>query len=83
MADTLQFQNQFNPIVRALSRRQQLPVFKANERTIGNRMIEICISPHGHFVFYDKEPFTNYVYKRRGVGGQKNQLFINFYTIEM
>ena len=27
-------------------------------------------------------PFTNYVYKRRGVGGQKNQLFVNFYTIE-
>ena len=29
-----------------------------------------------------KGPFTNYVYKRRGVGGQKNQLFVNFYTIE-
>ena len=26
--------------------------------------------------------FTNYVYKRRGVGGQKNRLFVNFYTIE-
>ena len=26
--------------------------------------------------------FTNYVYKRRGVGGQKNQLFVNFYIIE-
>ena len=30
-----------------------------------------------------KGPFTNYVYKRRGVGGQKNQLFVNFYTIEI
>ena len=29
-----------------------------------------------------KGPFTNYVYKRRGVGGQKNQPFVNFYTIE-
>merc|ERR1712051_1082224 len=29
-----------------------------------------------------KGPFTNYVYKRRGVGGQKNRLFVNFYTIE-
>ena len=27
-------------------------------------------------------PFTNYVYKRRGVGGPKNRLFVNFYTIE-
>ena len=26
--------------------------------------------------------FTNYVYKRRGVGGQKHRLFVNFYTIE-
>ena len=26
--------------------------------------------------------FTNYVYKRRGVGGQKNQLFIKYHTIE-
>ena len=49
MADTLQFQNQFDPIVRALSRRQQLPVFKANERTIGNRVIEIF--PHTHILF--------------------------------
>ena len=31
---------------------------------------------------YDKGPFKNYVYKRRGVGGQKNWLFVNFYTIE-
>ena len=31
---------------------------------------------------YPKGPFTNYVYKRRGIGGQKNQLFVNFYTIE-
>ena len=30
----------------------------------------------------NKGPFTNYVYKRRGVGGQKNLLFVNFYTIE-
>ena len=30
----------------------------------------------------DKGPFTNYVYKRRGVGGQKNLLFVNIYTIE-
>ena len=29
-----------------------------------------------------KGAFTNYVYKRRGVGGQKNQLFVNFFTIE-
>ena len=27
-----------------------------------------------------KGAFTNYVYKRRGVGGQKNRLFVNFYT---
>ena len=26
--------------------------------------------------------FTNYVYKRRGVGGQKNWLFVNFHAIE-
>ena len=25
---------------------------------------------------------TKYVYKRRWVGGQDNQLFVNFYTIE-
>ena len=30
----------------------------------------------------NKGPFTNYVYKKRGVGGQKNWLFVNFYTIE-
>ena len=29
-----------------------------------------------------KGAFTNSVYKRRGVGGQKNRLFENFYTIE-
>ena len=29
-----------------------------------------------------KGAFTNYVYKRRGVGGQKNRFFVNFYTIE-
>ena len=29
-----------------------------------------------------KGPFTNYVYKRRGVGGQKNRLFVNIDTIE-
>ena len=29
-----------------------------------------------------KGAFTNYVYKRRGVGGQKNRLFVNHYTIE-
>ena len=29
-----------------------------------------------------KGPFTNYVYKWKGVGGQKNRLFVNFYTIE-
>ena len=28
-----------------------------------------------------KGPLTNYVYKRRGVDGQKNQLFVNFYTV--
>ena len=27
-------------------------------------------------------PFTNYVYKKRGEGGQKNRLFVNIYTIE-
>ena len=26
--------------------------------------------------------FTNYVYMGRGVGGQKNRLFVNFFTIE-
>ena len=26
--------------------------------------------------------FTNYVYKRRLVGGQKNRLIVNIYTIE-
>ena len=31
---------------------------------------------------YRLGPFTNYVYKRRGVGGPKNWLFVNFYTIE-
>ena len=41
-----------------------------------------------HSVFFviglipSKGPFTNYVYKRRGVGGQKNRIFVNFYTIE-
>ena len=29
-----------------------------------------------------KRSFTNYVYKRRGVGGPKNRPFANFYTIE-
>ena len=29
-----------------------------------------------------KGAFTNYVYKGRGVGGQKNRLFVNIYTIE-
>ena len=29
-----------------------------------------------------KVPFTSYVYKKRGVGGKKSQLFVNFYTIE-
>ena len=28
------------------------------------------------------ELFTNYVYKRRVVGGQKNRVFVNFYTKE-
>ena len=27
-------------------------------------------------------PFTNYIYKRRGVDGQKNKLFVNHYTVE-
>ena len=31
---------------------------------------------------YGKGPFTNYVYKRKGVGGQKNRLFVNFHTVE-
>ena len=30
----------------------------------------------------DKGVFTNYVYKMRGGGGQKNGLFVNFYAIE-
>ena len=34
------------------------------------------------FGISNKGPFTNYVYKRRGVGGQKNRLFVYFYTIE-
>jgi hypothetical protein len=29
-----------------------------------------------------KGAFTNYVYKRRGVGGPTNRLFVNFYTIK-
>ena len=32
--------------------------------------------------FFGKGAFTNYIYKRRGVGGQKNRLFVNFDTIE-
>ena len=32
--------------------------------------------------YLPKGAFTNYVYKRRGVSGQKNRLFVNFYTIE-
>ena len=31
---------------------------------------------------HHKGAFTNYVYKRRGVGGQTNRLCVNFYTIE-
>ena len=31
---------------------------------------------------YCKGAFTNYVYKEKGVGGWKDQLFVNFYTIE-
>ena len=27
-------------------------------------------------------PFTNYIYKWRGVGGQNNRIFVNFYSIE-
>ena len=33
-------------------------------------------------LFIIRWAFTNYVYKRREVGGQKNRLFVNFYTIE-
>ena len=29
----------------------------------------------------DRGAFANYVYKRRGVGGQKNRLFVNFYAV--
>ena len=29
-----------------------------------------------------KGSFINYVYKRRGIGGQKNLLFVNLHTIE-
>ena len=35
-----------------------------------------------YLLIFDKGAFTNYIYKRRGVGGQKNRLFVNFYTIE-
>ena len=48
---------------------------KAAKRKIYLNKIEILICCH-------KGPFTNYVYKRRGVGGQKNRLFVNFYTVE-
>ena len=36
-----------------------------------------------YMLYVHKGPFTNYVYKRRGLGGQKNGLFVKFYTIEM
>ena len=32
--------------------------------------------------FFDRGAFTNYVYKRRWVDGQKNRLFVNHYTID-
>ena len=35
-----------------------------------------------YFLNWCKGPFTNYVYKRKGVGGQKNWLFVNSYTIQ-
>ena len=35
-----------------------------------------------YLLIFDKGAFTNYIYKRRGVGGQKNRVFVNFYTIE-
>ena len=35
-----------------------------------------------YVTIFPKGAFTNYVYKIRGVGGQKDQLFVNFYTIE-
>ena len=41
--------------------------------------LDEIFSPYHHST---KGAFTNYVYKRRGVGGQKNRLFVNFYTIE-
>ena len=40
------------------------------------------VGPHYSIVKDSKGAFTNYVYKRRGVGGQKYQLLLNFYTIE-
>ena len=42
----------------------------------------IFISQREGFGELGKGPFINYVYKRRGVGGQKNCLFVNFHTIE-
>ena len=33
--------------------------------------------------YLHKGAFANYVDKKRGVGGQKNQLFINFYAKEI
>ena len=44
-----------------------------------NRELKMCTYRVSHSDLI-KGPFTNYVDKRRGVGGQKNNL--NFYTIE-
>ena len=44
----------------------------------GHRELSAWLAPLAR----DNGAFTNYVYKRRGVGGQKNWLFVNFYTIE-
>ena len=52
-----------------------IPHMKAFSLFIDKKTIKKIEKPN-------KGPFTNYVYKRRGVGGQKNQLFVNFYTIE-
>ena len=37
---------------------------------------------HKLYTLHIRWSFTNYIYKRRGVGGQKNRLFVNFHTIE-
>ena len=47
-----------------------------------DQTMSIMTSILGMGFFPVKGPFTNYVYKRRGVGGKNNRLFVNFFTIE-